>query len=255
MSLSVRTRFEVFKRDRFTCSYCGKTPPHVLLEVDHVIPKAAGGTDEITNLTTSCQDCNRGKSAGLLEEGTAPVVGEAAVADLRERLEQAQAYTELIAAQQALMEKQRQMVADAWAKGFSATVEERDDATYWVLPDGGQFPNMRSVRVFLRRLPVHEILAAVEVASSRFDQASFDACRYFYSICWRRIRGEGGPIDGPRQPVDDSDLHAELAHAHEDALDAQIRLGRALDEVGELRDQITDLNITVRRLKEQAGRE
>ena len=71
MSLSVRVRFEVFKRDRFTCSYCGKSPPNVLLEVDHVIPRAAGGSDDIENLTTSCQDCNRGKSAGLLAEGSA----------------------------------------------------------------------------------------------------------------------------------------------------------------------------------------
>lgn len=71
MALSVRTRFEVFKRDRFTCSYCGKTPPDVLLECDHIIPRAAGGSDDITNLTTACKECNAGKSAGLLEEGTA----------------------------------------------------------------------------------------------------------------------------------------------------------------------------------------
>lgn len=82
VSISVRMRFEVFKRDRFTCSYCGRTPPEVLLEADHIIPKAAGGSDDLANLTTACATCNRGKAARLLEEGTAPVVGRATVEEL-----------------------------------------------------------------------------------------------------------------------------------------------------------------------------
>jgi hypothetical protein len=30
MALSVRTRFEVFKRDEFTCQYCGRKSPDVV---------------------------------------------------------------------------------------------------------------------------------------------------------------------------------------------------------------------------------
>ena len=63
MALSVRTRFEVFKRDRFTCQYCGRTSPAVVLEVDHVVPCAANGTDDPINLVTSCWECNHGKAA------------------------------------------------------------------------------------------------------------------------------------------------------------------------------------------------
>ena len=37
-SLSKKIRFEVFKRDKFTCQYCGKTAPNVVLEVDHIEP-------------------------------------------------------------------------------------------------------------------------------------------------------------------------------------------------------------------------
>ena len=33
--LSKKIRFEVFKRDAFTCQYCGQMAPDVLLEVDH----------------------------------------------------------------------------------------------------------------------------------------------------------------------------------------------------------------------------
>jgi len=62
MAITVRVRFEVFKRDEFTCGYCGRKSPHVVLEVDHIVPIAAGGTDDPINLKTSCWDCNRGKS-------------------------------------------------------------------------------------------------------------------------------------------------------------------------------------------------
>lgn len=61
--LSKRVRFEIFKRDDFTCQYCGRTPPHVVLEVDHICPRAEGGTNDPINLITSCWDCNHGKSS------------------------------------------------------------------------------------------------------------------------------------------------------------------------------------------------
>ena len=67
MSISSKLRFEVFKRDGFTCRYCGKKTPAVVLEVDHIIPRSKGGEDEIENLATACFACNRGKGAGLLE--------------------------------------------------------------------------------------------------------------------------------------------------------------------------------------------
>ncbi len=66
--LSVRTRFEVFKRDRFTCRYCGRSTPEVILEIDHVVPVVDGGGNDAMNLVTSCWDCNRGKSAVPLNE-------------------------------------------------------------------------------------------------------------------------------------------------------------------------------------------
>lgn len=62
-SLSKRTRFQVLRRDGYTCRYCGRKPPEVTLEVDHVHPVAAGGTDHPSNLVAACKDCNRGKGA------------------------------------------------------------------------------------------------------------------------------------------------------------------------------------------------
>lgn len=66
--LSVRTRFEVFKRDSFTCCYCGRTTPEVVLQIDHVVPVAEGGNDDEMNLVTACWECNSGKSAVPLSE-------------------------------------------------------------------------------------------------------------------------------------------------------------------------------------------
>lgn len=68
MALSVRTRFEVFKRDDFTCRYCGKKSPDVILEVDHIVPRAEGGSDDTINLATSCWACNSGKSCVPLNQ-------------------------------------------------------------------------------------------------------------------------------------------------------------------------------------------
>jgi hypothetical protein len=60
-ALSVRKRFFVFKRDRYSCRICGRSG--VVLEVDHVIPVVQGGSDALDNLQTLCFDCNRGKRA------------------------------------------------------------------------------------------------------------------------------------------------------------------------------------------------
>jgi hypothetical protein len=54
-------RFDVFRRDNFTCVYCGGQSPDVTLECDHKVAVANGGTDDMNNLVTACWDCNRGK--------------------------------------------------------------------------------------------------------------------------------------------------------------------------------------------------
>lgn len=60
--ISKKLRFEVFKRDYFTCQYCSSKPPKVPLEIDHITPVSKGGKNNIDNLITACFDCNRGKS-------------------------------------------------------------------------------------------------------------------------------------------------------------------------------------------------
>jgi Lar family restriction alleviation protein len=67
MSISPKKRFEIFKRDKFICQYCGARPSEFQLEIDHIIPRSRGGTDAVDNLKTSCWKCNIGKGSTLLE--------------------------------------------------------------------------------------------------------------------------------------------------------------------------------------------
>lgn len=69
-SLSNKIRFEVFKRDNFTCQYCGVKAPEVVLNVDHIEPVSKGGTNDIYNLVTSCFECNSGKSDRRLNDNS-----------------------------------------------------------------------------------------------------------------------------------------------------------------------------------------
>lgn len=61
-------RFEILRRDNFTCTYCGAKAPDVELQVDHVVPEALGGSSDASNLTTACRDCNAGKGTRGLDE-------------------------------------------------------------------------------------------------------------------------------------------------------------------------------------------
>ncbi len=51
----------VFQRDDYTCQYCSKIFDRENLTIDHVIPLALGGSDEITNYVSACAICNQKK--------------------------------------------------------------------------------------------------------------------------------------------------------------------------------------------------
>lgn len=89
--LRQRERLAVFERDGYRCRYCGvryvdkitgqpvarrrndapiwmdRRRWIALLHVDHVIPRCNGGTDDIANLVTACQECNLEKYVNVRE--------------------------------------------------------------------------------------------------------------------------------------------------------------------------------------------
>jgi len=87
-AVSKRTRFEVFKRDKFTCQYCGRAAPSIVLQIDHIHPVAKDGDNDILNLVTSCQECNAGKSDKTLSDDSAIQKRKRQLDDLQERREQ-----------------------------------------------------------------------------------------------------------------------------------------------------------------------
>lgn len=174
MAVSKKIRFEVFKRDGFRCSYCGKEPPQVVLEVDHIDPKSKGGKDDINNLITACFDCNRGKKNIPLDKITNQLQENLEV--LREKEEQLKEYRKFAAK----IEKRIQQDIEEISEIYSTQYEK------WCFSD--KFKN-QSLRRFLNLLPKHEIVDALYIAISRYPTNDTKVIPYFCGICWHKIRG------------------------------------------------------------------
>ncbi|HEY9905787.1 MAG TPA: HNH endonuclease [Candidatus Sericytochromatia bacterium] len=61
ISIPPEVRKYVFERERSQCQSCGKTKLDTQLTIDHIIPLARGGQNDISNLQTLCCDCNQQK--------------------------------------------------------------------------------------------------------------------------------------------------------------------------------------------------
>lgn len=61
--LDPEIRKAVLRRDHWCCLWCKRgISDDVRLEVDHILPWSAGGTNATDNLRTLCLDCNQGRS-------------------------------------------------------------------------------------------------------------------------------------------------------------------------------------------------
>jgi len=59
--IGLSKRYSVMKQDGFQCVLCGASGKDAQLEIDHIMPVSAGGSDSMGNLRTLCFRCNRGK--------------------------------------------------------------------------------------------------------------------------------------------------------------------------------------------------
>ena len=67
--MTAKLRQDIKVRDDHTCLNCGVSlmaEPHLLLEVDHIVPVSRGGMSTPNNLQTLCWRCNRTKSNKIL---------------------------------------------------------------------------------------------------------------------------------------------------------------------------------------------
>ena len=152
--LSKKTRFEVFKRDKFTCQYCGRMSPDVILEVDHIKPVAEGGTNEMINLITACRDCNRGKGKVKLSDDAELKKQQEQLAELAEKREQLQMMMEWRTELAELQQEEVDAIADYWenANGlFSLTDQGRATAMH-----------------YLKQFTLPEILDAIDISLAQY---------------------------------------------------------------------------------------
>jgi hypothetical protein len=175
-SISKKTRFEVFKRDRFVCQYCGSHPPDVILHVDHIVAVAAGGTNDIDNLVTACSACNIGKGARDLQSAPTALAEKAAL--VAEAEEQLRGYQEIMEA------RRRRIEDDVWK--IVHIFDEKSES--WPRND------FQSVKKFIERLGLDEVIDAAErTMAKKTWYSDYSRFKYFCGVCWGKVRDKDGP--------------------------------------------------------------
>lgn len=170
MAISKAMRYQIFRRDGHVCQYCGGRPPDVALVVDHVVPATLGGPDIPENLTTSCRECNSGKSATPPDAPLVTEVGE------RERSYAAEMGRLALDAE--LQRDELQWMWEAWEK-YGAFQFNRS-----VLPHNWE----SSVLLWLRRgLTKDDILHATDIAWGNSSVTRANKFAYAAGACWRML--------------------------------------------------------------------
>lgn len=158
-AIGKRLRFEVFKRDRFACQYCGKKAPDVVLVIDHIDPVAKGGANDILNLVTACDACNGGKS-------DKPLTENAILERQRTQLEQLQARRD----QLAMLVQWQKGLASLDTEAVSSIAEFWGELTGWFLTDTGK----KKVKLLLTKFGVADVMESMREATSIYLRSAGD---------------------------------------------------------------------------------
>lgn len=70
------SRRNIYRRDNFTCQYCGSRPGLKQLSIDHVMPLSRGGRTSWENCVVACVKCNTRKGDRTPEEARMPMARE-----------------------------------------------------------------------------------------------------------------------------------------------------------------------------------
>ena len=176
-SISNKLRFEVFKRDKFQCQYCGKSAPDVILECDHISPVSKGGSNDIMNLIASCRECNSGKSDRTLDDNSVVARQRQQLAELEERRQQ---LDEML----------------KWRDGLSSLNEDIVDALsiQWAKAATGFSLNecgVRELKRMIDRFTFQEISEAIDTAVDqyiKYDENN-DPIHDSIETAWKKIPG------------------------------------------------------------------
>lgn len=67
------SRRNIYKRDRYTCQYCGAQPGSEELTIDHVLPRSHGGVSTWENCVLACVNCNKRKADRTPDQARMPL--------------------------------------------------------------------------------------------------------------------------------------------------------------------------------------
>ena len=189
-SLSKKIRFEVFKRDAFTCQYCGRKAPDVVLQIDHIEPVSKGGTNEFLNLVTSCVACNSGKSDRRLSDNSVLEKQRQQLQDLQERKEQIEMLFEWKKGLMDLDDQVTQELSDVWsaaAPGFS-------------LNQSG----LNGLRKLTKQFSVDEIITAMHISAEQYLRFVDDSpTQESVENAWKKV---GGICNNRKRDASNPDL-------------------------------------------------
>lgn len=167
-AIGKKLRFEVFKRDRFTCQYCGSKAPDVVLHVDHIDPVSKGGASELVNLITSCAACNLGKGARALDDASALAKQRQQLEELEERR-----------AQLEMMVEWQQSLVDLDAQAAERLAE------FWASLGRGFHLNETGVaelRQWITKHSVEDLLTAMRTAATQYFRTAEDGTTEISSV-------------------------------------------------------------------------
>jgi hypothetical protein len=178
VAVSKRLRYEVFRRDNHACRYCGATAPDVKLTIDHVVPKALGGSDtDPANLVTACGPCNAGKTS---TNPGAPLVDDVAQDALRWSRAIARAAQEMLTDDGTVSEAHQQF-ASTW-----------DNWSYNGDEDPKLFPKdpgwKQTVDALLAAgLPMALLKECIQITMSRRSIVAENRFRYMCGVAWNKV--------------------------------------------------------------------
>lgn len=211
-AISRRLRYEILRRDNYTCRYCGLKASETELTVDHVKPTALGGTDDPTNLVACCKDCNSGKTSSSPDAVVvAQVEGDA---------------FRWSAAMQFAAEKMRENLRAEWE--YADTLN--DEWSGWTYGyDKRPVPRPDTWRNSANAwrtagLPIDILIDSARKALGNDKIPPHSTWKYFCGIAWRRLTelqeqaSESLAGDGPEEADD------PLRSALEDGMEAAFRV-------------------------------
>jgi hypothetical protein len=67
-------KHKLFRRDRFTCAYCGQRFAERELQCEHIVPQSRGGLWTWMNLVSACGACNGRKADRTPEQAGMPLL-------------------------------------------------------------------------------------------------------------------------------------------------------------------------------------